>query len=378
MADRVAGYFTWALLLLTLVVGAAWFAVAPERTFDIVLAVLVVTCPCALSIAAPAAIAAAGSSLLKRGILLTSGHALETLARVNHVVLDKTGTLTFGKPMLQRVLPLAEAGEARCKLIAASLEQASEHPLAASFIAAAGDMPLLTVSEPENLPGKGVAGVIDGVRYTLGNRHLLPVAAPQTQDIPADATVVWLCDPTRVLAAFVLSDQLRAEAAEMVRELQQSGIRVTMLSGDGESAVRHVAGQLGIADWRAGQHPQDKLAALQDMQRAGDVVAMVGDGVNDAPVLAGAQVSLAMGGGTQVARSSSDIVLLSENLLDVGRALNTSRRAMAVMKSNFAWAVAYNLVALPFAVLGYVPPWVAAIGMSASSLIVVLNALRLR
>jgi Cu2+-exporting ATPase len=139
-----------------------------------------------------------------------------------------------------------------------------------------------------------------------------------------------------------------------------------------------VAQELGITDYQAGQHPQDKLAALQAMQRAGDVVAMVGDGVNDAPILAGAQVSLAMGGGTQVARSSSDIVLFSENLLDVARAIQTSRHAIAVMKSNFTWAVAYNLVALPFAVLGYVPPWVAAIGMSASSLIVVLNALRLR
>ena len=378
MADRVAGHFTIALLALTVLVGAGWYLAAPERVFDIVLAVLVVTCPCALSIAAPAAIAAAGSSLLKRGILLTSGHALETLARVNHVVFDKTGTLTFGKPQLARVIPLADEDEARCKLIAASLEQASEHPLAASFLRAVDSEQMLTVSEPQNLPGKGVAGSIAGMRYTLGNRHLLAAAAPDVGELPQDATVVWLSDATRVLAAFILSDQLRPEAAQVVRELEQSGIEVTMLSGDAEAAVRHAADALGIEDHRAGQQPQDKLAALQEMQRAGDVVAMVGDGVNDAPVLAGAQVSIAMGGGTQVARSSSDIVLLSENLLDVGRALKTSRHAMTVMKSNFTWAVAYNLVALPFAVLGYIPPWVAAIGMSASSLIVVLNALRLR
>lgn len=378
IADRVAGYFTIALLVLTVIVGGVWLAVAPERTFAIVLAVLVVTCPCALSIAAPAAIAAAGSSLLRRGILLTSGHALETLARVNHVVLDKTGTLTFGKPMLERVMPLAELDEPRCKLIAASLEQASEHPLAASFLGAVEPEQLLAVNEPQNLPGKGVVGSIDGVRYSLGNRHLLPTAAPATEGIAPGASLVWLCDAERVLAAFVLSDQLRPEARELVRDLKQSGIELTMLSGDAESAVRHAAEELGIEDYRAGQHPQDKLAALQAMQAAGDVVAMVGDGVNDAPVLAGAQVSIAMGGGTQVARSSSDIVLLSENLRDVAVALRTSRHAMTVMKSNFAWAVAYNLLALPFAVLGYIPPWLAAIGMSASSLIVVLNALRLR
>jgi Cu2+-exporting ATPase len=235
------------------------------------------------------------------------------------------------------------------------------------------------VTGPQNLPGKGVAGVIDGVRYTLGNRHLLPPGAELEMREPREAaTTVWLADGARVLAAFVLSDRLRPEAPELVRALRQAGVKLTMLSGDAESAVRHVAQELGITDYQAGQHPQDKLAALQAMQRAGDVVAMVGDGVNDAPILAGAQVSLAMGGGTQVARSSSDIVLFSENLLDVARAIQTSRHAIAVMKSNFTWAVAYNLVALPFAVLGYVPPWVAAIGMSASSLIVVLNALRLR
>ncbi len=379
LADRIAGYFTVALLALTAIVGVAWFVVDPARTFPIVLAVLVVTCPCALSIAAPAAIAAAGSSLLKRGILLTSGHALETLARVNHVVLDKTGTLTYGKPMLQRVVTLGGLDEQRCKLVAASLEQASEHPLAASFLSAVEADQLRPVSEPQKLPGKGVSGVVDGVRYTLGNRQLLPAgAAPELSDLPEAATVVWLSDSECVLAAFVLSDQLRPEAAELVRELRAQHVKLTMLSGDAEPAVRHAAHSLGIEDYRAAQHPEDKLAALRAMQQAGDVVAMVGDGVNDAPILAGAQVSLAMGGGTQVARSSSDIVLLSENLLDVARAIRTSRHAMAVMKSNFAWAVAYNLVALPFAVLGYIPPWVAAIGMSASSLIVVLNALRLR
>ncbi|MCL6556642.1 MAG: cadmium-translocating P-type ATPase [Burkholderiales bacterium] len=380
LADRVAAYFTAFLLLLALATGIGWYWVDPGRVFEIVLAVLVVTCPCALSIAAPAAIAAAASSLLKRGILLTRGHALETLARVDHVVLDKTGTLTHGRPTLERVIPLAGMEAEQAKLLAASLEQASEHPLAASFLAAVEGRACLPVALPQNLPGQGVAGTIGGVRYTLGSTRLLKETPqlPQAADWPAGATVVWLAVEGKPLAAFVLADRLRPEAGELMERLKALGVGVSILSGDDEAAVRHVAETLGVADWHARARPEDKLAKLQALQAAGRVVAMVGDGVNDAPVLAAAQVSIAMGGGTQVARASSDIVLLSENLLDVARALATGRRAIAIMKSNFAWAVGYNVLALPFAVLGYIPPWLAAIGMSASSLIVVLNALRLR
>ncbi len=378
LADQVAAWFTVALLVLALATGVGWALVEPGRVFEIVLAVLVVTCPCALSIAAPAAIAAAGSSLLRRGILLTRGHALEALARVDQVVLDKTGTLTRGRPALERVIPLGRLDQEQVRILAASLEQASEHPLAASFLAAVDPASLRPVKEPRNLPGQGVTGVVDGVPYRLGNARLLPGPPVMPEGIPPGATVVWLADDRDVLAAFVLADPLRPEAGALVQELRALGIGVTILSGDAESAVAHVAQSLGVDDYRGAMRPEDKLAALEALQRQGRVVAMVGDGVNDAPVLAGAQVSIAMGGGTQVARSTSDIVLLSENLLDVARALRTGRQAMRVMKSNFAWAVGYNLLALPFAVLGYIPPWVAAIGMSASSLIVVLNALRLR
>lgn len=379
VADRVAAYFTWLLLAFTLAVGIAWWLADPARTFEIVLAVLVVSCPCALSIAAPAAIAAASSRLLKHGILLTQGHALETLSHVNRVVLDKTGTLTFGKPVLRETVALADMPAQRCLMLAASLQQASEHPIAKGFLDAVSGELLTAVSDAERVAGRGVRGRIEGVPYVLGNAALLPMAPPVlSQPLPDGATLVWLADAQRILAAFVLADQLRPEAAGLIRQLQSAGIGVTILSGDGPAAVAHVARELGVADARAGLHPDGKLAALQDMQAQGEVVAMVGDGVNDAPVLAGAQVSLAMGGGTQVARASSDIVLLSENLNDVWEALRAGRASMTVMRSNFAWAVAYNAIALPAAAFGYIPPWVAALGMSASSLIVVLNALRLR
>ncbi len=381
LADQVAGYFSYALLILTLLVALAWWWADPARVLEIVLAVLVVTCPCALSIAAPAAFAAAGSHLLKQGILLTRGHALETLAKVSHVVFDKTGTLTYGKPQLHEVLALAEVSDQECLRIAASLEQASEHPLAQSFLAHIAKSELYPVGDAQNFPGKGVSGIINGRRYTLGNQALAALAGEpeqRGQAAPGGATMVWLCEERQPLARFTLCDELRPEASGLVQELKRQGFSVSMLSGDSEAAVNHFAGMLGVSDFRWALHPEDKLAALKGLQHRGQVVAMVGDGVNDAPVLAGADVSVAMGGGTQVARASSDIVLLSEKLPDIWRALRAGRATMKIMKQNFIWAAGYNFTALPFAALGYIPPWLAALGMSVSSLVVVLNALRLR
>jgi Cu2+-exporting ATPase len=379
LADQVAGHFTVGLLILTVIVGVAWWWLEPARAFEIVLAVLVVTCPCALSLAAPAAFAAAGSHLLRHGILLTRGHALETMAKVNHVVFDKTGTLTYGKPVLQRAVTLADLDENRCLTLAASLEQASEHPLAQSFLNRVAHPELIAVQDAQNLPGKGVSGTVGGVRYTLGSAALSGFSASMLPEgLPEGATLVWLCDEQRPLAVFAISDGLRPQARELVEQLKSAGMRVTMLSGDAVAAVSHVAAETGIESWQAALKPEDKLAALREFQRSGDVVAMVGDGVNDAPVLAGADVSIAMGGGTQVARASSDIVLLTENLLDIWRALQTGHASIAVMRQNFAWAIVYNLLALPFASVGMIPPWLASIGMSASSLVVVLNAMRLR
>lgn len=379
LADQVAGHFTVGLLILTVIVGATWWWLEPGQAFGIMLAVLVVTCPCALSLAAPTAFAAAGSHLLRHGILLTRGHALETLAKVNHVVFDKTGTLTYGKPVLQRIVTFSDVDEERCLLLAASLEQASEHPLAQSFLSRVAGSELISVQEAQNLPGKGVSGYIAGMRYTLGNAALSgfqPTTLPS--DLPEGATLVWLCDERRAMAVFVLSDGLRPQARELVVQLKAAGVQVTILSGDAADAVAHVAAEAGIESWQAALRPEDKLKALRELQQRGNVVAMVGDGVNDAPVLAGADVSIAMGGGTQVARASSDIVLLTENLLDIQRALQTGHASITVMRQNFAWAIVYNLLALPFAAVGMIPPWLASIGMSTSSLVVVLNALRLR
>lgn len=379
LADRVAGRFTYGLLALAAATAIGWWLVDPAKIFAVTLSVLVVTCPCALSLAAPAAFAAAGSRLLKQGVLLTRGHALETLSHVNHVVFDKTGTLTFGRPFLHQTVALADLSESQCLAIAASLEQASEHPMAASFLCSVNRGALLAVEQPQNTPGKGVSGAIAGVRYTLGNRQMSPLTPEGEVDgVPEGATVVWLCDEQRPLAAFALADELRPQAREAVDQLKAAGVRVSILSGDSRPAVHYIAAQLGVESLYWEQRPEDKLSTLKRFQQEGDVVAMVGDGVNDAPVLAGSQVSIAMGGGTDVARSTSDIVLLTQNLTDVVRALETGRDSIKIMGQNFVWAIGYNLLAVPIAVFGYIPPWLAAIGMSVSSLVVVVNALRLR
>lgn len=382
VADKVAAYFTYVLLVIVTIVGVAWWLIEPQRCLEIILTILVVSCPCALSLAAPAAFAAAGSHLVKRGVLLTRGHALETLARVTHIIFDKTGTLTVGHPVLIKTVVFAEINQDECLKLAASLEQASEHPLAKSFMEAAQGQLLYPVENATNMPGQGVTGIVHGKAYFLGNTSLNPQQGNQFQvnerDYPPGATIIWLSEGDRVIAAFVLADSARTQAAEMVRQLQRKNIGISILSGDAQQAVAHFASTLGVKHWQAGMSPSGKLEALKALQQKGEIVAMVGDGINDAPVLAGAQVSIAMGSGTQMARATGDVVLLTENLLEIEHAITTSRFAITVIRQNFAWAIAYNLVALPFAATGLISPWMAAIGMSVSSLIVVLNALRLK
>lgn len=381
LADRIAAYFTAALLIAVVITGLIWWQLAPDRVLETVLTVLVVSCPCALSLAAPAAFAAAGSHLVQRGVLLTRGHALEALAKVTHIVFDKTGTLTQGKPVLQQSLVLSDVSAEECLKLAASLESRSEHPLAKSFSAAMYGQSLYPVQDHVNIPGQGVAGGIQGQHYQLGNAKLNPLVDTQHLKISADQqtdTVIWLATKDKLLAAFVLADQPRPQAKVVIQQLMQLGLKVSIFSGDSTQAVEHFANEIGVADRQAELSPAQKLEQLRLLQQRGEVVAMVGDGINDAPVLAGAQVSLAMGSGTQMARTTGDIVLLTENLLEIAHAVTTSRNGIQVIRQNFIWALGYNLIALPFAATGLISPWMAAIGMSVSSLIVVLNALRLR
>jgi P-type Cu2+ transporter len=380
MADRIGAWFTSALLIAVCLIAAFWVQHDASRMLEIVLTVLVVSCPCALSLAAPAAFAAAGSHLVQRGVLLTRGHALETLAKTTHMVFDKTGTLSLGQPSLMASHTYGELSAEQCLQIAASLEQHSEHSIAHSLIAAAQHLPLLPIHHAQNIPGQGVIGEIAGLSYQLGNAQLHAQYQDKLQspNITAGASQIWLMQGEHLLASFILSDQAKADTTQLLSSLQTQGLRISLLSGDSVEAVAHFAEQHGIERWRGACSPQGKLDYIRQLQAQGEVVCMVGDGINDAPVLAGAQVSIAMGHGTQMARASGDIVLLSEHLIEISKAVTTSRLGLQIIRQNFIWAAAYNLFALPFAACGLISPWLAAIGMSVSSLIVVLNALRLR
>jgi Cu2+-exporting ATPase len=378
-ADRVAGWFVVGLLLVAAVVAWWWWLHDPAHAFAVTLSVLVVTCPCALSLATPAAVTTATGALTRLGVLTTRGHALETLARTSHVIFDKTGTLTEGRLQLETVELLGSVSREDCLRIAAALEQSSEHPIARALSVAAGAVQ--SAEKVSAWPGLGIEGWVDGQRYRIGIAEFVLQKQPAAAGTAAPSLIaggVVLGNDKMLLARFGFADRLRDKAAETVHRLKALGLEVELLSGDEAGVVHKVADELGIGRFQARCRPQDKLARIQALQAQGAVVAMVGDGVNDAPVLAAAQVSLAMGGGTQLAHASADMLLLSEQLPQLVTAVVTSRRTLMIIRQNLVWALVYNLLALPLAATGWIAPWMAAIGMSGSSLVVVANALRLR
>lgn len=384
-ADKVAGVFVAFLLVLVTMVYFWWWQHEPDQAFWIALSLLVVTCPCALSLATPAAMTAATGTLTRLGVLTTRGHALETLAKVTHVVFDKTGTLTKGRLALESMEVFSDVQEQQSLNIAAALESGSEHPVAKVFLQKALSPNTVVAEKIEAISGQGVTGLIDGIQYRLGCAAYVEGVAKTSQsqtlsnlkDKPQHATEIFLADEKQILAAFFLSDELREEAAESIQALKTLGKKIWLVSGDNETVVSYIAGQVGINNTRHSMKPEDKLEVIHELQNQGAVVAMIGDGVNDAPVLATAQVSIAMGGGTQLAQASADMVLLSEHLPHLVDAIKMAQRSVNVVHQNLGWALIYNLLALPLASMGYIAPWMAAIGMSASSLVVVLNALRL-
>ena len=348
------------------------------------MSVLVVTCPCALSLATPTALTAATGGLTRLGLLVTRGHALESLARATHFVFDKTGTLTEGKLKLLETKSLGELNQDKLLANAAALESRSEHPIARSICAAVSDSKIPVVSDVHSSPGGGVQGKVHGELWYIGSTAFVEQKTNSTIDADivkslqsGGRTVVWLADGHSVQAAFILGDELRQGADELVNHLGSLNTQVLLLTGDHEQAASRVADQLDISEFAAEQTPDSKLAHVQKLQQGGAVVAMVGDGVNDAPVLAGAHLSIAMGSSAHIAAASADMLLLSQKLPHLVTAIQVARKTMRIVRQNLAWAVMYNLVALPLAAMGYIAPWMAAIGMSASSLLVVTNALRL-
>ncbi len=386
LADRVASYFVAALLLVATLVAIGWTWYDPTRALWITVSVLVVTCPCALSLATPVALTVAAGSLARDGLLVTRGHAIETLARASHFVFDKTGTLTRAQMQLKEVVVLAGGDVQHCRQVAAALEFSSEHPIARALRQAVPAVERMAC-DVQAVAGSGVEGVVDGRRYRIGRPDYVLAMSGGAAAAVNDAwlaleesgeTVVALGDASACLAFFRIGDEIRPEARALVDYLKRAGRHVVLLTGDAPAVAQRVAAELGIDDVRAGVSPQGKHACVKGLQADGAVVAMVGDGVNDAPVLAQAQVSVAMGGGAQLARTQSDFVLLSENLSHLEHGVQRVELSLKVIRQNLWWSFAYNFVALPLAIAGYVTPWLAGIGMSASSLLVVLNSLRIQ
>ncbi len=367
IADRIGRRFVLGLLLCAVAVYVFWQFHAPERAFEVTLALLVISCPCALSLSVPAALAAAHGALAKLGVLATRPDALDTLAKATDIVFDKTGTLTDARPGLRAVETFDGFETADALAIAAALERDSGHPIAAAFVA--NSVPELVAYAVETITGRGVQGRVDGAQWRLGQADF---AAGREDD-----GYLWLGDGQRGMARFNLRETPRADAGDAVRALRAQGLGVHLASGDALDAVQDLGDALAIDARHARQSPEDKLELVRRLQSQGRIVAMVGDGLNDAPVLAGADVSLAMGEGAPLAQRAADLVLTGATLMRIPAAISLAKRSQRVIRQNLGWAVAYNVVALPVAAAGLVTPWLAALGMALSSLIVTVNALRL-
>jgi P-type Cu2+ transporter len=376
LADRIAAPFLAAVLLLALGAALVWSQIDPSRAVWVAVSVLIVTCPCALSLAAPSALLAATSALARRGVLLRRIEAIETLARADQVLLDKTGTLTTAQPLLRGVVALIDGADvATLRARAASLAAWSTHPLSRALAAAQapGITPGATQAwhDVHETPGLGIEGLdAQGRRWRLGCASWLGAD---------DAQREALCfgPPGAPQLAFTFDEALAEDAARGVAALCAAGLGLTLLSGDTPERVQRLAARLGITQAVAAATPQDKLAALRQRQARGQVVVMVGDGVNDAPVLAQADVSFALAHGAQLAHGAADAVLLSGRIGDVAAAVQLARRSVRVVHQNLLWAALYNAACVPLALAGWLPPWAAGLGMAASSLFVVLNGMRL-
>lgn len=371
VADRIATPFLIGVIAASAVAAAWWWSAGPAHALGVAVAVLIVTCPCALSLATPAAALAAAGALARRGILVRRLQSLEACADVDTVVFDKTGTLTDSNLAVTAIRTRERIDAAHALALAGALAQSSLHPVSRAVARAAGAHGL-HASGVREVAGLGVEGDVQGEHLKLGSAAFCD-APPQT----SSASEVHLANGTGWLATFELDEDLRADAPAAVAALQKLGTQVQLLSGDHAQAVERLALRTGIPDAFAQQTPEDKLAHIVAMQSQGRRVAMVGDGMNDGPVLARADVSIAIGHAVPLAQAKSDFLVPGAQLGAVPRLVRHARRTRRIMRENLAWAAAYNIVCVPLAALGFMPPWLGGLGMAASSLVVVLNASRL-
>ncbi|HIP75577.1 MAG TPA: cadmium-translocating P-type ATPase [Psychromonas hadalis] len=371
VGDLVSRYFVGALLLTALATYIAWSFIDPDKAFWITLSVLVATCPCALSLATPTALTCGTSSLNKHGILIKQHYVLETVNKINHVMFDKTGTLTLGDFQLLKTHTYSDYSTQTCIDLAAQLEAKSEHPISLAFkkTKQSTNHDLKNIS---NIPGAGLQAEFAGKTLKLGHALFCEITSP----VRSKELVIYLTLDKQLIASFELGDKIRESAAPLTQYCYDKKLKTTLLTGDLSDKSEEVAQQLKLQTVIKGVTPEQKLQHLQ-VQQENDKVMMIGDGINDAPVLAGAHVSVALASGTDIAKNSADVILLGEDLSKLITLNKTARKTTKIIKENLAWATLYNLIIVPLAVTGNVPPYIAVIGMSFSSLIVVSNSLRL-
>ena len=382
LADKLAAQFVWGVLITALFAGAYWWFLDRDLWLPVVISTLVVACPCALSLATPTAFVAAMSNLTRRGILPVKSDFLDRLPEVNHIIFDKTGTLTTGKFSVSRIETVPQISQARAIAIAKALNKDSKHPLSQGLANLETDLSYVG-QQIDHRHGGGVSGFIEGARWALGSeRFVADIAGLEQMQVPwqqpsSPSSVCFLACNQQIMAKFELVDTIRPEAKSVIDKLKNKQIALSVYSGDSEAAVESVAASLGIDDYQGALLPEEKLQLARALISQGKSVAVVGDGLNDAPLMAAASVSVAMGHGADLSKITSDVVLTHDNLSGLISTFDVGEKTTGVIKQNYIWAAAYNLLAIPAAIFGLVPPWVAALGMSASSLIVSVNALRL-
>ncbi len=369
IADVVARYFVAIILIVAAGTWFFWHETRPDDAFWILLSVLVATCPCALSLATPTALTCATSRMGNYGILLRKSHVFETLCKVNHLIVDKTGTLTHGDIVISNVETHSTFSKEQSLSIAAALESHANHPIARAFKVYTDQN--VAVSDVENIIGSGIQGDYQGKQTKIGSAPFVLGEANS-----GEPNSIYLSVDDVHIATFKYQDPIRKEAKSFIERFQKEGIKVTLLTGDSQVNADSVASEIGIDKVVANAKPQDKLGYLKNADSA-DVTMMIGDGINDAPTLAGAHLSVAMGGGADVAKASADMVLLGDHLERILDARQLALQTRRIIRENLAWSLGYNLLILPLAVAGLVAPYFAVVGMSASSIIVVSNSLRL-
>jgi Cu2+-exporting ATPase len=380
MADKIASFFVARVILVSVAVGLFWFFYDSDRAFPIVLSVLVVTCPCALGLATPTALTCSNIFMRAKGFLITRSHALEAMPQITDIIFDKTGTLTKGKLSLRDLQCFGELDKSQALEIAAALEAGSNHPIALAF------KPYFKKSADaiENEIGKGLSGIIQNnlghaTRYFLGSAEYVNLFEQQLSSLTThEGLNLYLTDGKNLLAHFMLNDSLREDSKETVQAFKDMGLMLHILSGDQPHAVKAVATELGIDSYQAAQSPEDKLSFVKNLQDQGKKIAMIGDGINDLPVLSGAKLSIAMGNASDITKLNADAILLNGQLKILHEAFLSAAKTRKIIRENMTWALVYNTSMLPLAAAGFVPPYIAALGMSMSSLIVVFNSLRLK